>query len=244
MYYIFYMMNVLYILYDECLTYFIWQMSCIFYIMNVWYILPRFSSLFPLLSTFQHWLLSRFIVYIYNTVITVITNLFKYSRKKVTGVNLDLACVAIFVVCVFYTTAGSTKSIDLDFDSFERKFTGGMKAVVWTDVFQLVPILINHRPFIVLTGVYVPFHWIHHRGCHNGSRRAICCLRKGSTGHLDRGVDDDDLDGAHCSWWWHPQLWESPTSPYLNPCLKLPFSYYYATFSRGVGAFQNSLSFP
>ena len=129
--------------------------------MNIWYILPRFSSLFPLLSTFQHWLLSRFIVYIYNSAITVINNLFKYSRKKVTGVNLDLACVAIFVVCVFYTTAGSTKSIDLDFDSFERKFTGGMKAVVWTDVFQLVPILIiycAHQPvqvFMFLSTGYI-----------------------------------------------------------------------------------------
>ena len=30
--------------------------------------------------------------------------------KKVTGVNLDLACVTIFVVCVFYTTAGEKDS--------------------------------------------------------------------------------------------------------------------------------------
>ena len=73
-----------------------------------------------------------------------------------TGVNLDLACVTIFVVCVFYTTAG-----EKDFALYSREFcdmlhhnqlilmlsviivlkscsTGGMKAVVWTDVFQLV----------------------------------------------------------------------------------------------------------
>ena len=188
-------MNVLYILYDECLTYFIWRMSCIFYIMNVWYILPRFSSLFPLLSTFQHWLLSRFIVYIYNTVITVITNLFKYSRKKVTGVNLDLACVAIFVVCVFYTTAGSILSIDLDFDSFERKFTGGMKAVVWTDVFQLVPILINHRPFFVLTN----------------QCRCLCSFPLDTSSWLPQWKPEGHLLSSKglvrspwpwCRWWW------------------------------------------
>ena len=73
-----------------------------------------------------------------------------------TGVNLDLACVTIFVVCVFYTTAG-----EIDSELYSREFcdilrhnqlilmltiimvlqscsTGGMKAVVWTDVFQLV----------------------------------------------------------------------------------------------------------
>ena len=40
-----------------------------------------------------------------------------YHVKKVTGVNLDLACVTIFVVCVFYTTAGEN-----DFALCSREF--------------------------------------------------------------------------------------------------------------------------
>ena len=139
--YIFYMMNVLYILCNECLIYFT---QILFFISIVVYL--------PALALEQ-------VHCIYLEYFTVITNLFKC--KKVTGVNLDLACVAIFVVCVFYTTAGSILSIDLDFDSFERKFTGGMKAVVWTDVFQLVPILIiycAHQPvqvFMFLSTGYI-----------------------------------------------------------------------------------------
>ena len=37
---------------------------------------------------------------------------------KVTGFNLDIACFVIFAVCIFYTAIG------------------GIKAVIWTDVFQ------------------------------------------------------------------------------------------------------------
>ncbi len=38
----------------------------------------------------------------------------------VTGFDVDLACVVIFIVCIFYTAAG------------------GIKAVMWTDTFQAV----------------------------------------------------------------------------------------------------------
>ena len=38
---------------------------------------------------------------------------------QVVGLNVDLSCATMFVVCVFYTSVG------------------GMKAVVWTDVFQV-----------------------------------------------------------------------------------------------------------
>ena len=37
---------------------------------------------------------------------------------KVTGFDLDIACFVIFAVCIFYTAIG------------------GIKAVIWTDVFQ------------------------------------------------------------------------------------------------------------
>lgn len=37
-----------------------------------------------------------------------------------TGFNLDIACFVIFAVCIFYTAIG------------------GIKAVMWTDVFQAI----------------------------------------------------------------------------------------------------------
>jgi len=41
------------------------------------------------------------------------------ALEQVVGLNVDLSCASMFVICVFYTSIG------------------GMKAVVWTDVFQL-----------------------------------------------------------------------------------------------------------
>ena len=38
---------------------------------------------------------------------------------KVTGFQVDIACLVIFLVCIFYTSVG------------------GMKAVMWTDTFQV-----------------------------------------------------------------------------------------------------------
>jgi len=40
------------------------------------------------------------------------------ALEQVTGINVDLACAIIFLVCIFYTTIG------------------GIKAVMWTDTFQ------------------------------------------------------------------------------------------------------------
>lgn len=42
------------------------------------------------------------------------------ALEQVTGINVDLACGIIFLVCIFYTTIG------------------GIKAVMWTDTFQAV----------------------------------------------------------------------------------------------------------
>ena len=39
---------------------------------------------------------------------------------QITGLDVDSACIALFIICVFYTSVG------------------GIKAVIWTDVFQLV----------------------------------------------------------------------------------------------------------
>ena len=38
---------------------------------------------------------------------------------KILGLDVDLSCATMFAVCVFYTSVG------------------GIKAVVWTDVFQV-----------------------------------------------------------------------------------------------------------
>ena len=44
---------------------------------------------------------------------------FKVVALQVTGIDVDIACITIFIVCVFYTSMG------------------GFKAVIWTDVFQV-----------------------------------------------------------------------------------------------------------
>ena len=36
------------------------------------------------------------------------------------GIDVDIACITIFLVCAFYTSVG------------------GIKAVIWTDVFQVI----------------------------------------------------------------------------------------------------------
>ena len=41
-------------------------------------------------------------------------------HHQITGLDVDSACIALFIICVFYTSVG------------------GIKAVIWTDVFQLV----------------------------------------------------------------------------------------------------------
>ena len=225
--YIFYMTNVLYILCNECLIYFT---QILFFISIVVYL--------PALALEQvHCIYLQYCNYCNYQSIQILTQ--KGDRREPRlGVCRNLCCLCVLHHGRFHQI--NRFRLWQLWKKIYRGDEGG--GVDWCLPTGAHPHHLLCSP--TSAGVYVPFHWIHHRGCHNGSRRAICCLRKGSTGHLDRGVDDDDLDGAHCSWWWHPQLWESSTSPYLNPCLKLPFSYYYATFSRGVGAFQNSLSFP
>ena len=48
------------------------------------------------------------------------------------GLHVDLSCASIFLVCVFYTSVG------------------GMKAVVWTDVFQLVFMFVSVLSIVIV----------------------------------------------------------------------------------------------
>jgi len=51
--------------------------------------------------------------------IAIIVYMPALAVEQVTGINVDITCATIFLVCVFYTSLG------------------GIKAVIWTDVFQL-----------------------------------------------------------------------------------------------------------
>ncbi len=63
------------------------------------------------------------------------------ALSQVTGLNVWISVISIGVICTMYTTVvGSAKS-----DSFDRDhlricpcIQGGMKAVMWTDVFQTI----------------------------------------------------------------------------------------------------------
>ena len=91
--------------------------------------------------------------------------------------------------------------------------TGGMKAVVWTDVFQLVGhhigqhqhhycchdhwllSIIVHLILLVFIitkseGVHVPLHGLHNRCCYNGSWGAIFRFPKSFSGIDDNREDD------------------------------------------------------
>jgi len=64
--------------------------------------------------------------------IGIVTYLPALALEQVTGIDINVACVTIFVVCVFYTTAG------------------GFKAVIWTDVFQLFFMFLSTGYIIVV----------------------------------------------------------------------------------------------
>ena len=92
--------------------------------------------------------------------------------------------------------------------------TGGMKAVVWTDVFQLVGhhigqhqqhhycchdhwllSIIVHLILLVFmitksAGVHVSFHGLYNRGCHNGGWGTIFRFPKSFSGIDDNREDD------------------------------------------------------
>lgn len=51
--------------------------------------------------------------------IAIVVYLPALALEQVAGINVDIACITIFMVCAFYTSVG------------------GIKAVIWTDVFQL-----------------------------------------------------------------------------------------------------------
>merc|ERR1711892_1112352 len=54
------------------------------------------------------------------------------ALEQILGLNVDVSCATMFVVCVFYTSLG------------------GMKAVVWTDVFQLFFMFVSTISILVL----------------------------------------------------------------------------------------------
>ena len=106
-----------------------------------WVYLPTFHNL-QLLSSFQY-LEMRFS----NTVKVLCGAVFSLSMmlyiatmvyapalalEQVMGLNVDISCASIFIICVFYTSMG------------------GIKAVVWTDVFQLFFMFISVIILLVL----------------------------------------------------------------------------------------------
>ena len=64
-----------------------------------------------------------------STVMSSIIN--NFTINQVTGFNLDIACFVIFAVCIFYTAIG------------------GIKAVIWTDVFQATCMLGSFLAIII-----------------------------------------------------------------------------------------------
>ena len=50
---------------------------------------------------------------------------FSALSLQIVGLNVDISCATMFVVCVFYTSVG------------------GIRAVVWTDCFQVQPLRIS-----------------------------------------------------------------------------------------------------
>ena len=55
------------------------------------------------------------------------------ALETVIGLNVDVSCASIFIICVFYTSVG------------------GMKAVVWTDVFQLFFMILSILILVILS---------------------------------------------------------------------------------------------
>ena len=55
---------------------------------------------------------------------------------QVTGIDVDIACITIFIVCVFYTSMG------------------GFKAVIWTDVFQVQCSVVQCRTMQCIAVLY------------------------------------------------------------------------------------------
>ena len=65
--------------------------------------------------------------------------------RQITGLDVDSACIALFIICVFYTSVG------------------GIKAVIWTDVFQLVFMFVSTGRYSqysqALFDIKSNFHW-------------------------------------------------------------------------------------
>ncbi len=59
------------------------------------------------------------------------------ALSQVTGLNVWISVISIGVICTMYTTVvgGNEMKVFFVMKSFEQ---GGMKAVMWTDVFQTI----------------------------------------------------------------------------------------------------------
>ena len=62
---------------------------------------------------------------------TMTCNSFQFFKTQITGLDVDSACIALFIICVFYTSVG------------------GIKAVIWTDVFQLIFMFVSTGRYIL-----------------------------------------------------------------------------------------------
>eukprot|EP00397_Hematodinium_sp_SG-2012_P031775 GEMP01033771.1.p1 GENE.GEMP01033771.1~~GEMP01033771.1.p1 ORF type:complete len:654 (+),score=118.16 GEMP01033771.1:25-1962(+) len=90
--------------------------------------------------------------------------------SQITGFNVDAACAIIFAVCVFYTTIG------------------GMKAVMWTDVFQA----------LVMFGSFIAIIW---KGSNDAGGASKVFDANYQSGRVQLfGADDVDVRARHTVW--------------------------------------------
>ena len=75
------------------------------------------------------------------------------ALETVMGLDVDISCASIFIICVFYTSIG------------------GMKAVIWTDVFQLFFMVLSILIIVILATMnaggasqveHIKYFMIHH----------------------------------------------------------------------------------
>ena len=85
--------------------------------------------------------------------VSIVVYLPALALEQVTSIDVDITCITIFIICVSYTSMG------------------GMKAVVWTDVFQLFFMFLSIGYVLVVAtmkagGPAAVFHTNHQVVCH------------------------------------------------------------------------------
>jgi len=73
----------------------------------------------------------------------------------VTGINTEVVVTVMYIVCIFYTTIVSIILTLLENKFYMKKkcSQGGMKAVVWTDTFQVI-VLYSSMVAILVKGTF------------------------------------------------------------------------------------------